>query len=103
MSLFLKFLGEKNIDSLGMVTISHVRDFLIKNIEEGKAESYVNSHLRNIRTFFRYCVDENYMIEKENPCWYVKWVKERQVVINTFSDDEVKQMLKLAKKKPSLM
>lgn len=99
LSMFLKFLEEKNVDSLDMVTVSHVRGFLIKNIEEGKAETYVNSHLRSIRAFFRYCVDENYMREKENPCLYVKWIKERQVVINTFSDDEVKKMLKYAKQR----
>lgn len=34
---------------------------------------------------------------RESPCLYVKWVKERQVVINNFSDDEVKRMLKYAK------
>ncbi|MFB5431121.1 tyrosine-type recombinase/integrase [Enterococcus casseliflavus] len=99
LSLFLKFLEGKNVDSLGMVTVSHIRGFLIKNIEEGKAETYVNSHLRSIRAFFRYCVDENYIREKENPCLYVKWIKERQVVINTFSDDEVKKMLKYAKQR----
>lgn len=70
--LFVRFLEGKNVDSLSMVTVSLIRGFLIKNIEEGKAESYVNSHLRCIRVFFRYCVDENYMREKENPCLYVK-------------------------------
>lgn len=99
LKLFFSFLREQNVDSLSMVTVSHIRAFLIKNIEEGKAESYVNSHLRSVRAFFRYCVDENYMREKENPCLYVKWIKERQVIINTFSDDEVKRMLKFAKER----
>lgn len=51
--LFFSFLAEQNVDSLSMVTVFHIRGFLIKNIEEGKSESYVNSHLLSVRAFFR--------------------------------------------------
>lgn len=71
---------------------------MLMKLEEGCAETYVNSHLRSIRAYFKYCVDEDYIRYDRNPCMRVKWVKERKVIIQTFNDMEIKEMLKVAKK-----
>ena len=71
---------------------------MLHKLEEGCAETYVNSHLRSIRAYFKYCVDEDYIRYDRNPCMRVKWVKERKVIIQTFNDMEIKEMLKVAKK-----
>jgi len=71
---------------------------MLMKLEEGCAETYVNSHLRSVRAYFRYCVDEDYICYDKNTCERVKWVKERKVIIQTFDDMEIKEMLSVAKK-----
>lgn len=98
LTLFFKELNRSGIYKVNDITPKDIRKFLIKKLEEGSSETYVNSHLRSIRAFFRYCVDEDYMEYDKNPCLRVKWVKERQVVVQTFNDEEIKKMLAVAKK-----
>lgn len=99
LNLFFEFLLDKNIKYFDEVTVIHIREFMIIKLEEKKAESYINSHLRSIRALCKYCVDEGYVQPHKNPCIYVKWMKERKVVINTFTDDEVRRMLIYSKKR----
>ena len=40
--------------------------------------------------FYRYCVQEEYILEKQNPTAKVKWVKEPKIIINTFTEHIVK-------------
>lgn len=98
LGLFITYLEERNVTYIDDVTPKHIRGFMILKLEEGCAESYVNSHLRSIRALFKYCTDEEYIRYDLNPCLRVKWVKERQVVVQTFNDEEIKEMLALAKK-----
>lgn len=99
LALFFKYLRTENINCLKDITVKSIRSFLISKLDDGCAESYVNTHLRSIRAFFKYCVDEQYVSYDKNPCLRVKWIKERQVVIQTFNDEEIKEMLTIAKKR----
>ncbi|MEG0619034.1 MAG: tyrosine-type recombinase/integrase [Bacilli bacterium] len=98
LTLFFKYLRTENINYLNEVTVRSVRGFLISKLEDGCAESYVNTHLRSVRAFFKYCVDEQYIDYDKNPCLRVKWIKERQVVVQTFNAEEIKEILAVAKK-----
>ncbi|EGP4928709.1 site-specific integrase, partial [Enterococcus faecium] len=98
LKLFFEFLKKEQIYFIEDVTPKSIRQFMLHKLEEGCAETYVNSHLRSIRAYFKYCVDEDYIRYDRNPCMRVKWVKERKVIIQTFNDMEIKEMLKVAKK-----
>lgn len=58
LGLVITYLEERNITYIDDVTPKHIRGFMILKLEEGCAESYVNSHLRSIRVLFKYCTDE---------------------------------------------
>ena len=45
--------------------------------------------------FYRYCVQEVYILENQDPTSKIKWVKEPKIHINTFSDKEAVTMLKI--------
>lgn len=98
LNLFFEFLKKEQIYFVEDVTPKSIRKFMLMKLEEGCAETYVNSHLRSVRAYFRYCVDEDYICYDKNPCERVKWVKERKVIIQTFDDMEIKEMLSVAKK-----
>jgi integrase/recombinase XerD len=54
-------------------------------------ETYVNGILKTIRSFFKYCVSEEYI--NENPTLKVSWAKEEKSVIATFTNEEVIKMI----------
>lgn len=99
LNIFFKFLEEKSIYFIDEVTPKKIRQFMLMKLEDKCAESYINTHLRSIRAFFRYCVDEGYIKFDANPCLRVKWMKEKKVIIQTFDDEEIKEILALAKKR----
>ncbi|CRH20175.1 Integrase/recombinase [Carnobacterium maltaromaticum] len=98
LNIFFNFLQKSDVYFLEDVTPKNIRQFMLVKMEDGCAESYINSHLRSIRAFFKYCVDEEYIKYDANPCVRVKWMKERKVIIQTFNDKEIKEMITLAKK-----
>ena len=56
-------------------------------------ESYANSILKGLRAFFKYNIQEGYILK--SPCEKVSWQKEPKVIINTFTDEEILGMLKV--------
>lgn len=98
LKIFFEFLEEtENTIYLNKVTPTKIKKFMVYKHEDGCAESYINTHLRSIRAFFKYCSDEEYINYSENPCLRVKWMRERKVIIQTFNDEEIKEMLLKAK------
>lgn len=65
--------------------------------KKGLSVSYINGIQKNIRSFFRFCVEEGYVAEKRNPVLGLKWMKQPKVLIKTFEDEEVIRMLNVYK------
>lgn len=61
--------------------------------KKGLSESYINGIQKNIRSFFKFIVEEGYIAEKRNPVLGLKCLKQPKVLIQTFDDDEVKRMI----------
>lgn len=61
----------------------------------GRSEVYINSILKYLRGFFKYCVREEYILEKQNITKKVGWLRQKKSIIKTFSDVEVQKMLKV--------
>ena len=60
----------------------------------GRSEVYINSILKYLRGFFKYCVREEYITDRQNITSRVKWLRQKKVLIKTFNDAEVSRMIK---------
>ncbi|EPY6467462.1 tyrosine-type recombinase/integrase [Clostridium sporogenes] len=85
---------EFNVNELEEITHLHIKKYISYMQGLGRTESYINSILKYLRMFFRYCIQEEYITEKQNPTIKVKWAKETKVIIETFTDAEATKMLK---------
>lgn len=89
---FFKFIeGEFKVIELDGITHHHIKFYFKYLKDKGLKESYINNLLKNIRAFYKYCIDEEYILK--NPCLKVKWQKEKKSLIQAFEDEEVKRML----------
>lgn len=88
---FLKFCeAEFEIVELEDIGHVHIKKYLSSLKDRDLSASYINTILKNIRSFFNYCYKEGYCI---NVAKKVSWSREKKVVIKTFSDKEVKDMI----------
>lgn len=85
---------EFNVNKLDEITHLHIKKYISYMQGLERTESYINSILKYLRMFFRYCMQEEYITEGKNPTTKVKWVKEPKVIIETFTDTEARKMLK---------
>ena len=88
------FLKQSKIDDLSDITTKHIRHFMLSLKRRGNKETYINSHLKLLRSFFTWLEDEGY--NDTNPTVGVKFFKEKKVVIKTFTDEEVLRMINVA-------
>lgn len=85
--------GEFQVTELEEVTHLHIKHYFQFLIAKGLTESYVNGILKCFRAFFVYCVKEEYI--NKSPCLKVSWQREPKTLIDTFTDEEVINMLKV--------
>jgi integrase/recombinase XerD len=79
------------ITELEEISHLHIKKYFQFLIEKGLSEVYVNGILKCMRAFFAYCTKEEYVAK--NSCLKVSWQKEPKVLINTFTDKEIKDMV----------
>ena len=90
--LFFKWLeNEYGITEVEDVKRIHVKAYIQYKQSLGLKPTYINSILKNLRMFFRYLEDEEYI--SINPVTKVAFQKEEKVIIETFTTDEVRRML----------
>ncbi len=94
LKLFKDFLDSNNITDIEKIKALYIRKFLIEQKHRGRKETYINSHLKVIRAFFLFLVEEEYLVG--NPTAKVKFLKENKTVIQTFTDEEVLKMIEIA-------
>lgn len=75
------------IEEISHVNIKSYLNFLKGN---GLTEVYINTILKNLRSFYKYCFTEGYCL---NVALKVGWLRERKTIIKTFSDDEIRKMM----------
>lgn len=79
--------NEFEIEEISHVHIKSYLNFLKGN---GLTEVYINTILKNLRSFYKYCFTEGYCL---NVALKVGWLRERKTIIKTFSDDEIRKMM----------
>ncbi len=91
---FFNFIeGEFDVTELEEVSHLHIKKYFKFLISKGLSEVYVNGILKCLRAFFVYSVKEDYLLK--SPCLKVSWQREPKTIINTFTDDEIINMLKV--------
>lgn len=80
-----------NVIDLEKVKPIHIKQFILWMEEKGRKPRYVNDLLKVFRTFFYYCIGEQYVTS--SPLERIHNVKQPKVLIRTFSEDEIKRML----------
>lgn len=91
-ALFLNYIEKKfEIKEMDQIRATHLRSYSQYLLDRGLAASYSNGVLKSIRAFFKFAASEEYILQ--NPAVKVRWQKEGKVLINTFSDNEVKSLL----------
>lgn len=89
---FLRYLERhENITEVEAVRPPHIKKYMQYLVGKNLTPSYINSVLKSIRAFFRYAVGEEYI--STNPAAKIHWQKEGKVVIATFTDQEVRDLL----------
>lgn len=89
--LFVFLRSEFKITELEEVKRIHIQAYVEYLSDLGRKETYVNTLLKSYRGFFRYCEDEEYI--KENPMKKIKFQREEMPVIQTFNQNEVRNMI----------
>lgn len=88
-ALFFNFLkNEFRVTELEDLTALHIKKYFQHLTKKGRKPTYINGILKNIRAF---CVEEGYI--KDNPAYKIKWQREPKVLINTFTHEEINNML----------
>lgn len=86
--------NELGLSEIEEVSHLHIKQYLKELKDRGLSESYINTILKNIRSFYKYCYKEGYCL---NVALKVEWLKEKNVLIETFTDAEVRRMLDVYK------
>ena len=88
---------EFEIEELDEVSRLHIKKYFQYLLLKGRSPIYVNTILKNIRSFIKYCYKEEYI--NRNIALKVDWQREEKTVIKTFNDDEVLKMPNVYKEK----
>lgn len=96
--MFENYCLEKEIIDIDEITANTIKGFLLylKNDKKNNPTS-INTKLKNLKTFFNYLEQEEIIAEKKNPTSKLTYVKET-IKIETFTDEQIKQMLNYFKR-----
>ena len=93
-ALFLQYAEQQlQVTEIEKMEKNHIRQYIKYLMRRGMAPSYINTILKSIRALFKFALAEGYI--KENPAEKVHWQSEGKVLIETFTDEEVRSMLKV--------
>lgn len=92
LGIFQRFCEEElEITDVKEVSIATTRQFSQSLIQKGRKGTYINTHLKTIKSFLQYCYDEGYTAY--NPRKNFKWCKEEKPVVRAFTEKDVKLIM----------
>ena len=90
--LFFKFLEENNITEIEKTNNLIIKQYILQKKEMGNSDRYLNGVIKSLRGFYKYAKDNDYI--PINPMLKINWLKEEKCVIKTYSDADIKKILK---------
>lgn len=92
--LFFSYLkSQYDIEDIEEVKKPHVKSYLRYKQASKLQPTYINSILKNLRMFFKYLEEEEYIYI--NPVEKVSFIKEEKVIINSFNEEEIQRMIRV--------
>lgn len=91
LALFHFIKDEYSITELEEINHLHVKGYIQYLTDKKLSEIYINTIVRTFRAYFRYAVEEHYILK--NPIDKIKKQKEPIIIINSFTNEEVKRMI----------
>lgn len=92
-SILYQFKNATKIEKLEEINKVKVKEYINSMKLRGVKSSSINTNIKVIKSFLKYCFDEDYI----NEIPIINNLKEQKTLIQTFSDDEVMRMLKFYK------
>lgn len=92
-SILYQFKNTTKTETLEEVNKIKVKEYINSMKSRGVKSSSINTNIKVIKSFLKYCFDEDYISEIP----IIKNLKEQKTLIQTFNDDEVMRMLKFYK------
>ncbi|QNO19442.1 tyrosine-type recombinase/integrase [Caproicibacterium amylolyticum] len=96
LNVLQQFLDSKGVEQIEDVNVIVLKSFFAEMIKTNHKETYINGLLKVCRALWKYLCEQEYITV--NPTLKVRWAKEPKTIIKTFTDDEVKRMLKVYSK-----
>lgn len=91
-NLMIQWLNEnRNITDIEQVKPTDLKAYIFLKFDNKAKESYINGIIKQMRAFFKYAVDNEYIAV--NPVLKINWAKESKTLIKTFTN---KQAVKLS-------
>lgn len=78
----------KNMEQIRPI---HIKEYIQKELSKGVRPVSVNFRLKQLKTFFAYCIEEG-LISK-NPMEKIKLLRQEKTMIRTFSDSDIKALI----------
>lgn len=94
--MFTYLLKEFDVEKVEDVRTTHIKSYIKFLQKQGRKTTYINGIIKCFRAFFKYAIEEE--IIQINPMLKVGWLKEGSPIINTFTKEEVSNMLKVYNK-----
>ena len=92
LGIFQRFCeSEANAEKVNDITPLVIKQFTQQLIKNGRKGTYINNHLKIIKSFLQYCYDESYT--EFNPRKNFKWCKEEKPVIKAFTEKDVRNIM----------
>lgn len=88
---FLDYLGSIGIKDIEQIKRRDIQKYIENQLNKGLKARTINNRLKNIKVFFDYCEDEEFI--KSNPFTRIKMLKEVTPQFQVFNDDEIQKML----------
>ncbi|MFC7056499.1 tyrosine-type recombinase/integrase [Enterococcus alcedinis] len=89
---FSEYCISKGAEIPSRVTKSLLRTYLTE-LKEGHTATYCNSRLSQIRVYYDFLIQEDYLTEYQDPTRRVKFMPKQQKLLVIFNDREVEQMI----------
>lgn len=77
---------EYDISEVEEIKKGHIQKYIQMKMDDGRKEKYINGIIRTLRALFLFLEEEEYI--QKNPMLKVKFIKETQNIIETYTDDE---------------
>ena len=88
--VFFLFAESEGITDTEGLSFQLIKSYIYHYVEKGCKGTYINSMLKTIRSFIKYCHSEDYT-KYDTVKW--QWVKEDKPIIRAFSPEDVIKML----------